>query len=64
MAMLGAVIVGVSIAQLFLGSAIAIAVLFALALAVTVWIAPWTGIMILGIAGSPHRAVPAAGRGR
>jgi O-Antigen ligase len=63
MAMLGAVIVGVSIAQLFLGSAIAVVVLFALAVAVAVWIAPWTGIMILGIAAALIEQFPLLAEG-
>ena len=49
LAMLGAVVVGVSIAQLFLGSALAVAAICALAVLVIVWMAPWTGIIVLVI---------------
>jgi hypothetical protein len=63
LAMLAAVVVGVSIAQLFLGSAIAVAVLCALAVAVTVWIAPWTGIMVLAIAAALIEQFPLLAEG-
>lgn len=61
--MLGAVVVGVSIAQLFLGSAIAVAVLGALALVVVVWTAPWTGIMVLVIAATLIEQFPLLAEG-
>lgn len=49
-AMLAAAVGGVAIAQLVFGNAIAIAVLAAVAVGVMVWIAPWTGIVVLGLA--------------
>jgi hypothetical protein len=61
--MLGAVVVGVSIAQLFLGSAIAVAVLCALAVAVVVWMAPWTGVMVLVIAATLIEQFPLVAEG-
>src|SRR3982074_1282356 len=50
LAMVAASIVAVSIAELIYGSAIALAILAALATSVVIWLAPWTGIMVLAIA--------------
>lgn len=61
--MLGAVVVGVSIAQLFLGSALAVAALCALAVVVVVWMAPWTGIMVLVIAATLIEQFPLVAEG-
>jgi hypothetical protein len=61
--MLGAIAVGVSIAQLFLGSAIAVAALCALAVVVVVWTAPWIGIVFLVIAATLIEQFPLVAEG-
>lgn len=50
LAMLAAGIVAVSIAELMYGSAIAVAIVVAIAGSVVIWLAPWTGIIVLAIA--------------
>jgi len=61
--MLGAIALGVSIAQLFLGSAIAVVALCALAVVVIVWMAPWTGVMVLVIAATLIEQFPLVAEG-
>src|SRR3984893_19208015 len=63
LAMLGAVAVGVSIAQLFLGSALAVAAICALAVLVIVWMAPWTGIIVLVIGAALIEQFPLVAEG-
>src|ERR1700680_319945 len=50
LAMLGAGVVAVSIAELIYGSAIALAIVGALVVSVVIWLVPWTGIIVLAIA--------------
>ncbi len=43
-------IAGIAVASLFLGSPIALALIIAMAVAATVWIAPWTGVVGMTLA--------------
>jgi hypothetical protein len=49
LAMLAAGVVAVAIAELLYGNAIALAILAALAGSVVIWLAPWTGILVLAL---------------